>query len=71
MIPLGNATVPSVAVISPLVLSDRLLSLAEDADRAGFRGAAEHLLGLASDVLDPFPQTTPTSRQRRAVAVQG
>jgi len=37
---------------SPLLLSDRLLTLAEDADKAGYRIAAEHLLSLASDVLD-------------------
>ena len=37
---------------SPLMLSDRLLTLAEDADRAGYRVAAEHLLYLASEVLD-------------------
>jgi len=53
MIALGNIAASPLAAISPLVLSDRLLSLAEDADRAGFRGAAEHLLDLASDVLDP------------------
>ncbi|HVC60342.1 MAG TPA: hypothetical protein VND19_08300 [Acetobacteraceae bacterium] len=37
---------------SPLLLSDRLLTLAEDADKAGFRSAAESLLSLASEVLD-------------------
>ena len=37
---------------SPLMLSDRLLTLAEDADKAGFRTAAENLLFLASKVLD-------------------
>ena len=37
---------------SPLLLSDRLLTLAEDADRAGFRSAAERLLTLASKVLE-------------------
>jgi len=37
---------------SPLLLSDRLLTLAEDADKAGYRIAAEHLLYLASEVLD-------------------
>jgi hypothetical protein len=37
---------------SPLLLSDRLLTLAEDADRAGLRTAAESLLFLASQVLD-------------------
>ena len=37
---------------SPLLLSDRLLTLAEDADKAGYRITAEHLLSLASEVLD-------------------
>lgn len=37
---------------SPLVLSDRLLTLAQDADRAGYRIAAEHLLFLAEEVLE-------------------
>jgi len=59
-----NVAVPSFAAISPLMLSDRLLSLAEDADRAGMRGAAEHLLGLASDVLDPPARRAPVSRRR-------
>jgi hypothetical protein len=37
---------------SPLLLSDRLLTLAEDADKAGFRTTAQSLLSLASAVLD-------------------
>jgi hypothetical protein len=41
--------------VSPLILCDRLLTLAKDADRAGLRGAAEHLLDLASEVLQPLP----------------
>ena len=41
---------------SPLLLSDRLLTLAEDADKAGYRITAEHLLSLASEVLDQ-PET--------------
>jgi hypothetical protein len=40
------------ARISPLMLSDRLLRLAQDADTAGLRVTAEHLLALAEDVLD-------------------
>jgi hypothetical protein len=44
------------ATMSPLVLCDRLLSLAQDADRAGLRGAAEHLLELADVVLEPKPR---------------
>ncbi len=43
---------PAPASISPLVLCDRLLTLAKDADSAGMRGAAEHLLNLVSEVLD-------------------
>jgi hypothetical protein len=43
--------------VSPLLLSDRLLTLAQDADKAGLRVAAEHLLQMASEVLDnPAPQ---------------
>lgn len=45
----------SPKIVSPLMLSDRLLRLAEEVDGAGFRDAAEHLLDLASEVLD-----TPT-----------
>jgi hypothetical protein len=41
------------SAFSPLMLSDRLLTLAEDAHRAGLRSAAESLLSLASEVLDP------------------
>ena len=37
---------------SPLMLSDRLLTLAQDADRAGYRLAAENLLFLAQEVLE-------------------
>ncbi len=37
---------------SPLVLCDRLLSLAQDADRAGYVTTAEHLLHLAQSVFD-------------------
>ncbi len=37
---------------SPLMMCDRLLTLAQDADRAGFAITAEHLLHLAHVVLD-------------------
>jgi hypothetical protein len=39
------------------MLSDRLLTLAEDADRVGLRSAAESLLYLASKVLDQPART--------------
>jgi hypothetical protein len=49
MMPIAALAAPPV---SPLMLSDHLLRLAEEADGAGFRVAAEHLLVLASQVLD-------------------
>lgn len=41
--------------ISPLMLSDSLISLAQDADRAGYPDAATTLIGLAHLVLDERP----------------
>ena len=40
---------------SPLVLADRLLDLAHEADRAGYAGAAERLVSLAFAVYDEEP----------------
>lgn len=37
---------------SPMILSDRLLSLAQEAERAGCFETAEHLLYLAHTVFD-------------------
>ncbi len=42
--------------VSPLVLSDRLIALAQDADRAGYTGTAEQLVCLACSVFDEAPQ---------------
>ncbi len=39
--------------VSPLVLCDRLLTLAKDVDRAGLRDVAECLVDLAGEVLRP------------------
>lgn len=40
---------------SPLILSDRLITLAKDADRAGYPDTAEQLITLACSVLDQAP----------------
>jgi hypothetical protein len=40
------------ATVNELVLSDRLIALAQDADRAGYTDTAEHLLTLACSVFD-------------------
>lgn len=37
---------------SVLVMSDRLITLAQEADRAGYSATAERLLHLAHDVFD-------------------
>ena len=46
---------PAVQV-SPLVLADRLIALAEDADRAGLRKAAWRLIRLAERVCEERPR---------------
>lgn len=38
--------------LSELALSDRLIALAQDADRAGFRAIAARLVRLACDMFD-------------------
>lgn len=37
---------------SPLILADRLISLAQEADRAGYTASASRLIGLVYAVLD-------------------
>lgn len=51
MLQLQYADMPARAP-SPLVLCDRLLTLAQDADRAGCVTTAERLLKLAYSVFD-------------------
>ena len=43
------------AQISPLMIADRLLTLAKDADRAGLHRPAQRLLKLAFAVYDEKP----------------
>lgn len=40
------------AQFSPLVMADRLLTLAQEADRAGYHDSAARLLGVMYEVLD-------------------
>ncbi len=51
----GTDDTVAPSCVSPLVLADRLLSLAQDADRAGFFKPAERLLKLAYAVCDEKP----------------
>lgn len=51
---MDQATVASQ--ISPLVLADRLIALAQDAERAGMLKSAGRLLRLAESVCDERPR---------------
>ena len=42
--------------VSPLVLADRMLTLAQDADRAGFSAAADRLVRLACKMWEQKPR---------------
>jgi len=53
--------------ISPLLLSDRLITMAEQAGQAGYRDAAHRLLALACQVLNnpPLPPRPPFGARRK------
>ncbi len=46
----------SLASLSPMIIADRLITLAQQADRAGYRDTASSLVNLMYSVLDkPHP----------------
>ncbi len=49
------AATASQNAVSPLMLADQLLSLAQDADRSGLQRPAERLLRLAYALYDEKP----------------
>jgi hypothetical protein len=51
----ARATAVQASRVSPLMLADRLLTLAMDADRSGLHGPAARLLRLAYAVYDEKP----------------
>jgi hypothetical protein len=42
----------SAGKLSPLLIADRLITLAQDADRAGYSATAERLIRLVNRVFD-------------------
>lgn len=42
--------------LSPMTLSDRLITLAKEADTAGYTVTAEHLVQLALTIFDEAPR---------------
>ena len=62
MLHLRPSAAPSrdlLAGASPLILADRLISLAQEADRAGHVGTASQLVRLAHTVFDEKPPLRP------------
>ncbi|HQT87385.1 MAG TPA: hypothetical protein PK677_02390 [Acidiphilium sp.] len=55
--------------ISPLMLSDQLMTLAQDADQAGLRPVAGDLLRLALRICDNPPAPRLGARQRLGASV--
>lgn len=47
---------PPQPSVSPMILSDRLITLAQAADRAGLTGTAGQLVSLACQVFDEAPR---------------
>jgi len=66
----SRSTTSGQTAFSPLVLCDRLLSLAQDADHAGLRETAKRLLRLATSVLNGpsalWTHAPPRERDRTA-----
>ena len=56
MIPATNTEASQKSTVSELVLSDRLIALAEAADRAGYTDTADRLVTLACSVFDEAPR---------------
>ncbi len=58
----------AAAAISPLLISDRLISLAEQAGQVGCQETARHLVRLASRVLEEKTGFAPPAPRRSMVA---
>jgi len=52
--------------ISPLLLSDRLITMAKQAGQAGYRDAAQRLLALACQMLNTPPRPVHVADRRPA-----
>jgi len=56
MVPTTDSRIRQSVTVSPLTLSDRLITLAKDADIAGYAITAEQLLKLAITIFDEAPR---------------
>jgi hypothetical protein len=56
MFPTIESGIRPTTTLSPMTLSDRLITLAKDADTAGYAVTAEQLVQLAITVFDEAPR---------------
>jgi hypothetical protein len=56
MLPTAGSAIRQTAPLSPMTLSDRLITLAQDADSAGYPITAEQLVLLAIMIFDEAPR---------------
>jgi hypothetical protein len=56
MLRLTESTIRPSRTVSPMALSDRLITLAKDAEAAGYEVTAEQLVRLAITVFDEAPR---------------
>jgi hypothetical protein len=59
MLPTIGSDTSQPTPLSPMTLSDRLITLAKDADTAGYTVTAEQLVHLAMTVFDEAPRRPP------------
>ena len=56
MFPIVESGTRQAKAVSPMTLSDRLITLAKDADTAGYTITAEQLVHLAITIFDEAPR---------------
>jgi hypothetical protein len=56
MLPMIDTGIRLRSTLSPMTLSDRLITLAKDADTAGYAATAEQLVQLAITIFDEAPR---------------
>jgi hypothetical protein len=59
---LSRLELPATVEISPLYISDRLLTLAQQAEQSGYPLAARRLLSLAMTILDDAAGQEPAQQ---------
>jgi hypothetical protein len=62
MVPLIESIARKSTALSPMTLSDRLITLAKDAETAGYAATAGHLVQLAMTVFDETPRQSDRDR---------